>query len=146
MNDQELDDILARYGKEYNAPPDNPPLEEIRERIHSARRRRGWRPWIAGGTLAAAAALIAIGVLRAPASIPLRSQASRVAIDTNTLRSNVEDPRTETANAALASAVASAQAALDENPDDPYYREHLEAMRENAERFRMIQRQLSETM
>ncbi len=146
MNDSELDELLARYAKDYNVPPANPPLDEIRERVHASRSARRSRPWIAGGILAAAAAMLAIGFQLTSDSGVSRPQPLQIAVDTNTVRSAIEDPRTQTANAALASAVESAQAALNENPEDTYYREHLEAMRENAKRFRAIQQHLSEAM
>ncbi len=145
MNDSELDELLARYGKDYNEPPANPPLDAIRERVNEVRRVRRWRPWFAGGGLAAAAALLMIGLLRAPEGIPPVPITGRIEIDTNTLRDG-GDPRTASANAALVSAVESAKAAVNENPDDPFYQEHLAAMRENADRFRLIQQRLSEAL
>jgi hypothetical protein len=64
MNDDQLDDLLRRTARDYNAPPETP-REEMWRAIRAGRRRarilptspRRWIPWAA-----AAAAVLALGV------------------------------------------------------------------------------------
>ena len=149
MNDSELNELLSRFKDGYNAPPANPPLAEIKARIHAARSRStNIRRGAMGLFAAAAVALLAIGITRPSPRNAADKPALEIARDTN--RGAVKpshDPRATMANAALASAIQSAEKAVQENPDDPYFREHLQAMRENAEQFeRLQQRQTSGTL
>ena len=147
MNDSELDDLLSRYGDGYNRPPAKPPLSEIRERVHAAATRRK-RQWVPLAALAAAAvAVLAVGLARDFARPVTTSRPVPIVLDTNRARLSVTDERVKLANAALAYAIELAEAAARDNPGDSYFREHLEAMRANAEEFRQIQqRQLAGTI
>ena len=141
LSESELDAILASHGRDYNRPPHDPPLAAVREKIFVSRVRTGRRRIaIFGIGVAAVAATIILSFAPAP-------EARR---DSPVLRSTGQgaasaliaiDARTETANRALIAAVRSAEEAAAAFPDDPYYTEHLEAMTENAEHFRMLQRE-----
>ena len=149
MNDSELDQVLARFGAGYNAPPANPPLDEIRGRVYSARgKHRGRRFFAFTGIAAAAALLLTVGLVAGRRDQALDRKAVMIASDTNgSTQSVVADQRGQHAAMALASAIRSAERAAEANPSDPYFAEHLRAMRVNAEQFRELrERQQAESL
>jgi hypothetical protein len=140
MNDSELDQVLARFGSGYNTPPAKPPLEEIRGRVHSvngAHRRRRYMAFT--GIAAAAGLLLAVGLISGRRDQARERQATVTSADTGrSPQSLVIDERGQHAAMALASAIRSAERAAAANPSDPYFTEHLRAMRVNAEQFREL--------
>ena len=131
MNEQDLDGLIAAHGKGYNAPPDNPPLGEIRNRVHAERKRRSF--WLRAGsaTAAAAAVLLAVSLISDRKATPDQPAGSPAVA--------IVDPASRIAEQAIASALESADDALRKNPADSYYTEHLAAMKSNAEYFRDLQ-------
>ena len=121
MNDQELDQLIKRFGQDYNLPPGDPPLESIRGGIQSrleAERARTFSIRAIVGIAAAAA--VAIGLATS-------SPAHRGG-----------QPGLSPADVALTAAITSAELAVRQHPGDPYFAEHLTAMKENAAEFQRI--------
>ena len=119
LSESELDAILAQHVRDYNRPPTEPPIDLVRERVFQAGTGPNARRVVAFGFTVAAAAAIVMSLSRSPEA----------------------DARTESANRALDAAIRSAERAAGANPGEPYYAEHLAAMRENAEHFRTLQRE-----
>ena len=132
MNDQDLDGLIAAHGKGYNAPPDNPPLGEIRNRVHAERKRRSFWLRAVSATAAAAAVLLAVSLITDRKATPDQPAGSHATVA-------IVDPASRIAEQAIASALESADDALRKNPADSYYTEHLAAMKSNAEYFRDLQ-------
>ena len=144
LNESQLNDLIARFGDDYNRPQGDPPLQAVRERVHrvrAARRRTSWFPFAI-----AAAALIAIIASGSRAANLDRTVA--VSPRQGAVGSTFEfpDSRARAANAALTSAVESAEAAARTHPSESWYEDHLVSMRENAEEFHLLQRQLVEAL
>ena len=142
----ELNDLMARFGAEYNAPPDNPQLGEIRARVHAKRTsRRAARTRLVWGTaIAAGFAGIVITLGRgelAVSSLPVERADS---IAPTTLLVEPLQVRARPANEELDRAIKQAESAAQANPDDPYFAEHLDVMRENARRFRELQNRIAQ--
>jgi flagellar biosynthesis/type III secretory pathway M-ring protein FliF/YscJ len=140
VNDSELDALIARYGDDYHRPPENPPLREIRERMHQ-RRPRFMKAWLPAATVLAVAAvmLLAIVVPRREDPRETAPVIGRPADGETFARTDAGDARIAHATVALASAIHSAEQAAQRNPRDEFYRNHLQTMVENAEYFRILQ-------
>ena len=131
MKEQDLDALIAAHGKDYNAPPADPPLDEIRRLLQRQRQRRSTR-WRATGAIAAAAAMmLAVGLLSDRTSDTAKLEHSTAFV--------TPDPAAFAAQRAITSALESADDAVRKNPADPFYTEHLAAMKSNAEYFRDLQ-------
>ena len=127
MNDRQLDELIARYGDDYNRERTTPDIESILENVHRGLHERGRAQfWPAAATLAAAAAIL-VAIYMRPDKLPETVQA----VD---------------ATSALQSAISSAEAARKAHPDDPYYARHLSAMKENAAEFEKLSARLSQSL
>ncbi len=140
----ELNDLMARFGADYNAPPDTPPLAKIRSRVHAKRSSlRATRTRIVLGTaIAAGFAGIIITLGRG------RSDMTKMSIEhadsiTN-LRVEPMQVRARPANDELDLAIKQAESASKANPDDPFFAEHLKVMRDNSRHFRELQNRITQ--
>ena len=120
MNDTQLDDLIAKHRDGYNRSGD-PPIETMLASMHARmdrdRSNRGSLTLLLG---LAAVAILSIGLLS-----DLPSHRGR-------------QPRLSPADAALVSAIESAEAAVKAHPGDSYFVEHLAAMKENAAEFEKL--------
>jgi hypothetical protein len=141
-----LNDLMSRFGSDYNSPPQDPPLTGIRARVHAHRKsRRLTRTRITWGTaIAAGFAGIIITLGRSPSrSVNRATERADSTRPAGAAAETMQD-RLGPANKALEQAVEQAEAAAKANPDDPYFAEHLRVMRENAREFHELQNRMTQ--